>query len=63
MQAPGARPQVKCLLEEGETIEFIENHFSIPVSLLRKTLPLVFIHLPPPLFFSFFSLPRIVFVS
>ena len=32
MQAPGARPQVKCLLEKGEKIELIENHFTIPVS-------------------------------
>ena len=38
MQAPGARPQVKCLLEKGEKIELIENHFTIPVSHLKTHL-------------------------
>lgn len=31
MQAPGSKPIVKCLLEEGEAVEVVDDHFSIPV--------------------------------
>lgn len=34
MQAPGSKPQVKCLLEGEEAVEFVENHFSLPVSVI-----------------------------
>ena len=34
LQAPDARPVMKALLEEGEELKIIENHFAIPVSLL-----------------------------
>ena len=30
-QAPGAEPKVKCLLSEGEELEVLDDHFSIPV--------------------------------
>ena len=32
LQAPGAKPVVKCLLEDKETLEFVEDHFTVPVS-------------------------------
>ena len=38
VQAPGAKPQVKCLMEEGEKVEFIENYFTIPVSCYIDTI-------------------------
>ena len=41
LQAPGAKPVVKSLLEEGEELKVIENHFAIPVSLLFSALHVV----------------------
>ena len=32
LQAPGSKPQLKCLLEGEEPVEFVENHFCLPVS-------------------------------
>ena len=31
VQAPGAKPKVKCLLEEGEELMVVDDHFTIPV--------------------------------
>ena len=33
LQPPGAKPVVKCLLEQGEELEVNENYFTVPVSL------------------------------
>jgi len=33
LQSPGSKPVVKCLLEDEEHIEVVQNHFSIPVSI------------------------------
>ena len=33
LQPPGAKPVVKCLLQQEEKLEVNENHFTVPVSL------------------------------
>lgn len=40
IKAPGARPVVKPLLEEGEKLDFIENYFTVPVSVWQWGIPL-----------------------
>ena len=37
VQAPGAQPKVKCLLKEGEELELVEDHFSLPVNTRAHT--------------------------
>lgn len=48
-QAPGAEPKVKCLLEEGEALDVIDDHFTIPVISCRALVYPPHSHLPPPL--------------